>query len=88
MLNLKELQKVINYLNKLKKEEEEKAILQLAENIKNEILLAIENELLNFESQEIENFKNNIKDNMAYDFNVVEILETIKNKIFVSVWEV
>lgn len=88
MIDLKELDKTINYLNELKKKEEEKQLEELKEVIENELKKELEHTLRDFVSQALLNFINTYGKSVCFDYNYIELLETIKSVLKVDVWEV
>lgn len=88
MIDLKELNKTINYLNELKKKEEEKQLKELKDVIENELKRKLEDVLENFESQALVNFINTYEKNVCFDYNYTELIESIKSVLKVDVWEV
>lgn len=89
-MDLKELNKTINYLNELKriKQEEKKKLLnELKEEIKKEILRDIEKTLNNFESQKIIEFNERNGKKFGFSFDYEDFFESIQKHFFVDVWE-
>ena len=86
-MNLNELNNTIEFLQKLKIEEEKKQVEELNIKIKEEIISYIENELLNFESDSILKFMEETKKRVCYEYNFIEIIESIKDKIKIDIWE-
>lgn len=87
-LNIKEIDKLINHLQELKKEQREKEIDKLKEKIKSEIIKEIDNVLMHFESDELVEFMNDTKIDVCFDYNYCEIIKLLKEKLLVDVWEV
>lgn len=88
MIDLKELEKTINYLNELKKQEEKKQLETLKEEIKKEIIKELEDCLYHFESKKIMDFREETKKLVTFNYNFADITKTIKNIIDVDTWEV
>lgn len=88
MIDLKELNKTIEYLNELKKKEESKVLEKLQETIKQEIISEIEKVLMHFESDKMVDFLEETKREVCFEYNGFKILEEIKDKLKVEVWEI
>ena len=87
-MNLNELNNTIDFLQKLKKEEEKKQLEVLQIKIKEEMLKEIESVLMNFESDSIVKFKEETKKNACFSYNEYVIMERLKEILEVDVWEV
>ena len=87
-MNLNELNNTIDFLQKLKEEQEEKQLKILKANIEQEIFIKIKDTLFDFESEFIEKFMKENKVNTCYDFNCYQILDKIDDLIKVDVWKV
>ena len=85
-MNLKELNNTIDFLQKLKEEEEKKQLDELKETIKRELLNELENVLMHFESKAIIDFIDKTKKDIFFDYNEHKILEMLK-EINIVVWE-
>ena len=88
MIDLRELDKTIDYLKTLRKEEEERQLKNLSKEIEKELINEIENVLLHFESNVMIKFLEETKKDVCFDYNYVDIMENIKDKIKVDIWEV
>ena len=88
MLNIKDIDNLINVLTEVKKEQESKQLDILQEKIKQELINELERTLINFQSNTMERFleENNKAISFAYNFDV--IMESVKEKVAVDVWEV
>lgn len=87
MLDIKELNKTINYLQALKKEEQNKRLEKLNEIIKGEIAKTIENSLINFESDEFVKFIEENGIEICFEFNFNDIMEKLNEIIKVEIWQ-
>ena len=87
-LNIREIDKLINHLQELKKEQRKKEINELKERIKSEIIKEIDNVLMHFESDELVKFINNTEIDVCFDYNYCEIIKLLKEKLSVDAWEV
>ena len=89
MLNTKDIDKLINVLNEVKKEQESKQLELLQEKIKQELINELEDTLLHFQSNTImEKFLEENDKAICFDYNFEVIMNAIKDKIVVEVWEV
>ena len=88
MLNPKDIDKLINILNEVKKEQESKQLDMLQEKIKQELINELERALINFESNTMIKFLEENDKAICFDYNFDVIMDTIKDKIVVEVWEV
>ena len=86
-MNLNELNNTIDFLQKLKIEEEKKQLEELNEKIKQELLNELENVLMHFESKVILEFRDKTKKDICFDYRWYEMFETIKEMLDVVVWE-
>ena len=86
-MNLNELNNTIDFLQKLKTEEEKKQLEELNIKIKEEIISYIENELLNFESDSILKFREETKERVCYEYNFIKIMESIRDTIKIDIWK-
>ena len=88
MLEIKDIEKLINVLTEVKKEKENKQLELLQQAIKKEIIKEIENVLLHFESESMIKFLEETKNEVCFDYNYNDIIETLEDKLGVNVWEV
>ena len=88
MLNIKDIDKLINVLNEVKKEQESKQLELLQEKIKQELIREIENTLIHFQSESMEKFLEENDKAICFDYNFDVIMESVKDKLGVEVWEV
>ena len=88
MLNTKDIDKLINVLNEVKKEQKFKQLELLQEKIKQELIRELENTLISFESESMEKFLEENDEAIAFDYNFDVIMNAIKDKLAVVVWEV
>lgn len=88
MLNIKDIDNLINILNEVKKEKEEKQLEELQQAIKQEIIKEIERALINFESASMIKFLEENDKAIAFDYDFKAIMESVKEKVAVDVWEV
>lgn len=88
MLNIKDIDNLINVLTEVKKEKEEKQLEELQEKIKQELIKELESTLINFESASMIKFLEENDKAIAFDYNFDVIMNAIKDKLVVEVWEV
>ncbi len=88
MIDLKELNKTIEYLNTLKIEEEQKQLENLQVKIKNEIMETLKDTLINFHSNTMEKFLEDSNKAVCYAYDYKAIIDHLEDKINVEVWEV
>ena len=88
MLNPKDIDKLINILNEVKKEQESKQLDMLQEKIKQELINELERTLINFQSNTMERFLEENNKAICFDYNFEVIMESVKDKLVVEVWEV
>ena len=88
MLNTKDIDKLINVLNEVKKEQESKQLELLQEKIKQELIKELENTLISFESESMERFLEENDKAICFEYNFDVMMNAIKDKIVVDVWEV
>ena len=88
MLNIKDIDNLINVLTEVKKEKEEKQLEELQEAIKQELIKEVERALINFESDSITKFLEENDKAIAFDYNFDAIMNAIKDKLVLNVWEV
>lgn len=88
MLNIKDIDNLINVLTEVKKEKEEKQLEELQQTIKQEIIKEIERALINFESDSMIKFLEENDKAIAFDYNFDVVMNAIKDKLVVEVWEV
>lgn len=88
MLNPKDIDKLINILTEVKKEQESKQLNMLQEKIKQELINEIERALINFQSNTMERFLEENNKAICFDYNFEVIMKSIKEKVAVDVWEV
>ena len=88
MLNIKDIDKLINVLNEVKKEQESKQLEELQEKIKQEIIKELENTLIHFQSNTMEKFLEENDKAICFEYNFDAIMNAIKDKLVVNVWEV
>lgn len=86
MMNIKELDKTISYLQELKKEQKGKSLEVGADIIKKDLLKELEKTLLNFGSDKFVNFmaENNLE--CCFSFNFEDIMRRLEETIEVDVW--
>lgn len=88
MLNIKDIDNLINVLNEVKKEKEEKQLEELQQAIKQELIKEIENTLISFESDSMIKFLEESDKHICFDYDFNAIMESVKEKVAVNVWEV
>lgn len=88
MINLKELDKTIEYLNILKEKEKNELIEKQKETIKNEIIKEITETLKHFESETFAKFNEDNNIATCFEFNFIGIINEINKVINVDVWEI
>lgn len=88
MLNIKDIDNLINVLTEVKKEKEEKQLEELQQAIKQELIKEIERALINFESDSMIKFLEENDKAIAFDYNFDVVMNAIKDKLVVDVWEV
>lgn len=88
MLDIKDIDKLINVLNEIKKEQENKQLELLQEKIKQELIKELKNTLLHFESESMIKFLEENKKAFCFDYDFNAIMESVKEKVAVNVWEV
>lgn len=88
MLNIKDIDNLINVLTEVKKEKEEKQLEELQQAIKQELIKEIERALINFESASMIKFLEENDKAIAFDYDFNAIMESVKEKVAVNVWEV
>lgn len=88
MLNIKDIDKLINILNEVKKEKEEKQLEEIKEAIKQELIKELESTLINFESDSMIKFLEENDKAICFDYDFNAIMESIKDKLVLEVWEV
>ena len=88
MLNIKDIDNLINVLTEVKKEKEEKQLELLQESIKQELIREIEDTLIHFESDSVVKFLEENDKAIAFDYDFNAIMESVKEKVAVDVWEV
>lgn len=84
---IENLDKTIEFLQELRKEEQKKQLERLNDTLKNEIYKSIHNTLTHFESDEFVKFKEENKIDLCFDFNFVEIMRKVQDTIKVDIWE-
>lgn len=87
-MNIKDIDNLINVLTEVKKEKEEKQLELLQEAIKQELIREIEKALINFESESMLKFLEDSNKHICFDYNFEVIMNAIKDKLVVEVWEV
>lgn len=85
---IENIDKTIEFLQELRKEEQKKQLGRLNDTLKNEIYKSIQNTLLHFESDEFVKFREENKINLLFDYNLGEVLEKVKDTIKVDIWEI
>ena len=88
MLNIKDIDNLINVLTEVKKEKEEKQLEELQQAIKQELIREIENTLISFESDSVVKFLEESNKHICFDYDFNAIMESVKEKVAVNVWEV
>ena len=85
---IENLDRTIDFLQELRKEEQKKQLGRLSDTLKNEIYKSIQDTLTHFESDEFVKFREENKIDLCFDFNFGEIMEKVKDTIKVDIWEI
>ena len=86
-MEFKEIQNTIDCLEKLKEDKKEEFFKNVADEVKKELISALTDAVLNFESNVINKVRNDFPNmNIVWDCNEGIILNAIGN-VNVSVWE-
>lgn len=88
MIELKELDKTIDYLKTLRDEEEKRQFDNLSKEIKKELISQIRDALVYFESKTMKKYLEDTEKAVAYDYPFMPILKFVEDNINVEVWEV
>ena len=86
MMNIKELDKTIGYLQDLRQEEERKQLDEFSRVIKEELVMHLKNALEDFESDKFVELNEQTGLECCYAFNFDGIMDGIKDSIKVDVW--
>ena len=86
-MNLNDLNNTIDFLQKLKKEEEKKQLEEIKNKIKEELLNELENVLIHFESNSVIKFREETQKRVCFDYNYNVIMDWLKEIFEVNVWE-
>ena len=88
MLELKDINNLLECLNKLKKEEEQKQLENLKNEIKKELIAKARDTIMHFESEKMLKFLEETNREVCFDYNFVKIMESLEDIVNVTVWEV
>ncbi len=88
MLNIKDIDNLIKVLTEVKKEQESKQLELLQEPIKQELINELKSTLMHFQSNTMEKFLKENNKAICFDYNFDAIMNAIKDKLVVNVWEV
>jgi hypothetical protein len=87
-MSLNDLNNTIDFLQKLKKEEEKKQLEEIKNKIKEELLKEIEDVLMHFDSKVYLEFIDKTKKEICFDYNGFVIMDLLKENLSVDVWDV
>lgn len=85
---IENIEKTIEFLQELRKEETKKEINKLNERLKEEIKKSVKDALIHFESDNFVKFREENKINLLFEFNFSEIMEKLQDTIKVDIWEI
>ena len=86
MMNIKELDKTIGYLQDLRQEEEKKQLDEFSRVIKEELVMHLKSAMEDFESDKFVELNEQTGLECCYSFNFDNIMDAIKDSIKIDVW--